>query len=88
MINNRLTSEEIYDLHWWFVLEKIKKELLKNDNSVTRVIYSLFLHPIINDPTKPNSTEEQLIISKLEKDDVIKETEEITDFAVGDPTGN
>jgi len=83
MNSHVLTSEELYDLHWWFVLEKIKKELLKNDTSVTRVIYSLFLHPTINDPATPNSAEEQLIISKLEKDGLIKKTEETTDFAVG-----
>lgn len=82
---NILTNEEKYNLHWWHVLEKIKKELLKNNDSDIKITYTLFLYPTLLDSTMPNSTEEQLIISKLIKKKIIYETEEISDFSIGNP---
>ena len=90
-----LSAEEEIAYYFWFVLNKIKKQIeikekieLQNEKDFS-ISYSIFLYPTLNDPYKPTSINEQIIIEKFIKDKIIIETRERSDFQVGvDKNGN
>lgn len=83
MTIDTLSSEERMVYYYFFVLDKIKNELSLHDIKDGRLRYDLFLFPSLNDPYKPNPTQEQILIANLIRDKILKETEERGDFKIG-----
>ncbi|MFZ2664027.1 MAG: hypothetical protein WAX66_01560, partial [Patescibacteria group bacterium] len=58
-------TEERIVYYYWFVLCKMWKEIELRGKNEDTISYTVILHPALNDPYKPNSTEEQIIVRKF-----------------------
>jgi hypothetical protein len=78
---NDVAVDEKISRYFWHILNELKeKSLIKG----TKIIeYHLVLYPKSNDWKQPNSTIEQLLIDRLIKLGVMKETGERIDFQIG-----
>lgn len=83
MTIDALSYEEKMAYYYFYVLDKIHEELVIHDSKNGCVRYDLFLFPSLNDPYKPNSTQEQTLIANLISDKILEETEKRGDFRVG-----
>lgn len=87
--SENLTSEEKFSLAVWYILEKIKKEILQQTDENNSITYTVFVYPTTKDPTTPHPTEEQILLRKLEKKGLFKEIREKSGFQYGkDDVGN
>lgn len=78
-----LSSEEKVTYYYWFVLDKIKKELELRGKDDTPIVYTVYAYPTVSDSQIPNQLTEKRIIEKLTESNVIEEIIEETDFQVG-----
>lgn len=83
MTTDMLSAEEKTAYYYFYILNKIKEGLILKDNKNGVVEYNLFLYPSLNDPYKPNSTQEQILIDNLIKSNILEETEKRGDFKIG-----
>ena len=79
----KMTMEEKHVRFIWYVLDKIKGELLLNTDQSNLISYNLFLYPQPNGWDKPNSVIEQKILDMLIKWKAIKITKKAEPFQVG-----
>lgn len=89
MIMEVLSADEKITYYYWHILNKIKEAAELQNNENAPITYALFLHPALNDPYKPNSVVEQELIQKMIDEGILEETEERSNFKVGeDVVGN
>lgn len=82
------SADEKIAYYFFFVLDKIKERIKLQADAKNPVIYTVVLHPSLNDPYKPNSTTEQGIISKLIAEGVLEQAEERSDCQIPDDKSN
>lgn len=82
-IDADVDPEEKYDRHIFSILKKIKDELLRNSDQPNLVKYRVFLHPIIKKPFIPHPTDEQKLLSQLERTGIYTQLGELVKFETG-----
>lgn len=83
MTIDALSSEERMTYYYFYVLDKIHEGLILHRSKDGSIRYDLLLFPSLNDPYKPNPTQEQQLIDNLIRDKVLEETEERGNFQIG-----
>ena len=78
-----ISSEEKYGRYVWYILDKMKEELLLQRDKREPIIYTLQLYPRTNDWDEPNPTVEQQLLEQLKGLGVMKETDQRCDFQSG-----
>lgn len=84
-----LTAEEKTAYYYFHVLNNIREKLDPSDKNDESVEYHLTVYPSLNDPCRPNPTQEQILIDYLIKDKVLEKVKKNGSFQTGtDENGN
>lgn len=78
-----LSSEEKYARYVWYVLDKMKGQLLLKRDKRKPITYILQLYPRTNGWDEPNPTVEQQLLEQLKGLGVMEETDQRRDFQSG-----